>query len=235
MSPFKGFPDGNMLLTPVPSLFFSQLLPYIDHLGELKLTLYIFWQLERKEGNFRYFRREDFLQDELLMQGLGESQEAAQVILDESLKRMVTRGTLLAANLRLNDNEEKLYFLNSSKGRAAVNAIIQGHWKSTNDASMPVELVQEMPNIYQLYEENIGPLTPLIAEALNEADTIYPNSWIQDAFRLAVERNKRNWRYIEAILKRWQEEGRDERKDRQDAEEDRYKYIKGKYSDFVEH
>ena len=235
MAPFKGFPEGKLRLTPVPNLFFSQLLPAIDHLGELKLTLYVFWQLERKEGVFRYFRREDFLQDKLFMKGMGETQGAAQDNLDESLKRAVNRGTLLAANLHLDEKEETLYFLNSPKGRTAVEAIAHGHWRNTGEAAMPIELVQEMPNIYQLYEENIGPLTPLIAEALSEAETTYPNSWIQDAFRQAVERNKRSWRYIEAILIRWQEEGRDERKDRQDSEEDRFKYIKGKYSDFVEH
>ena len=58
---------------------------------------------------------------------------------------------------------------------------------------------------------------------------------LEDAMRIAVERNKRNWRYTAAILKRWQEEGRDERKNRQDTEKDRRRYIEGEYSDFIEH
>lgn len=61
--------------------------------------------------------------------------------------------------------------------------------------------------IYKLYEGNIGPLTPMIANALRDAEDTYAFDWISDAIRLAVENNKRNWRYCEAILKRWQVQG----------------------------
>ena len=54
-----GFPEGKLRVTPVPNLFFSDLLPAIDHLGELKVTLYAFWALANKEGTFRYLRRDD--------------------------------------------------------------------------------------------------------------------------------------------------------------------------------
>jgi DNA replication protein len=85
-------------------------------------------------------------------------------------------------------------------------------------------LAPEPANIFRLYEENIGPLTPMLAEALREAEREYPPAWLEDAIRIAVKNNKRNWNYIQAILRRWQREGRDERKDRGDAEEIRHKY-----------
>jgi DNA replication protein len=75
-----------------------------------------------------------------------------------------------------------------------------------------------------LYEENIGALTPMIAEELKEAEDTYPAEWISDAFRIAVENNVRNWRYVSAILTRWKEKGRDERKNRRDTEKDRRRY-----------
>jgi hypothetical protein len=57
--------------------------------------------------------------------------------------------------------------------------------------------------------------------------------------RIAVERNKRTWRYVAAILERWQREGRHDKKeapkDRPDVAEDRRKYIQGEFSDYVEH
>jgi DnaD/phage-associated family protein len=84
-----------------------------------------------------------------------------------------------------------------------------------------------------MYEENIGPLTPLAADALKEAEKEYPTGWIEDAMRKAVKNNARNWRYVETILKRWQREGRYERKDRQDAEKDRRRHVEGEYTDFV--
>ncbi|MGI6380667.1 MAG: DnaD domain protein [Anaerolineae bacterium] len=42
-------------------------------------------------------------------------------------------------------------------------------------------------------------LQPLIAEQLQQAEADYPPEWIEDAFRIAVESNVRNWRYIAAI------------------------------------
>lgn len=65
-------------------------------------------------------------------------------------------------------------------------------------------------NTFVLYESNIGPLTPMIADALTDAEKTYPSEWIKDAIALAVENNKRNWRYCETILKRWQESGKDD-------------------------
>ena len=46
MKGFPGFPDGKLKLTQIPNLFFSDLLPIIDDLGELKVKLYAFWALE---------------------------------------------------------------------------------------------------------------------------------------------------------------------------------------------
>ena len=54
----------------------------------------------------------------------------------------------------------------------------------------------------------IGMLNPMISEELWEAEQIYPHSWIEDAFREAVSRNRRSWKYIAAILERWEREGR---------------------------
>jgi DNA replication protein len=223
MPPFKGFPEGKVSFTPVPAPFFTELLPKIDHLGELKLTTYVFWRLDRMEGVFRCLRRADIIEDSRFMQGLGETPAQAETALDEALDFAVKRGTLLKATLELENGQESFYFLNSPKGRAALKAIQQGEWRPSANPQMPIQ-VNETPNIFRLYEEHIGPLTPLIAEALGEAEDTYPAQWIEDAFRIAVENNKRSWSYISAILRRWQEGGRDEKKDRRDTEEARSRY-----------
>jgi len=71
------------------------------------------------------------------------------------------------------------------------------------------EPASEQPrDIYSLYERNIGMLTPILAEELQEAEHRYPPEWIQDAFREAVRANVRNWKYINGILKRWDREGK---------------------------
>jgi DNA replication protein DnaD len=75
----------------------------------------------------------------------------------------------------------------------------------------------------------------MIAERLGDAEDNYPAQWIEDALQIAVENNVRRWSYVEAILKRWQEGGRDERTDRRDTEKDRRRYIEGEFSEFIEH
>jgi DNA replication protein len=232
---FPGFPEGKVRFTPIPSQFFTELLPQIDDLAELKVILYVFWRLERMEGTFRYLKRDDFVEDPGFMQCLDPNLQASEAALDDALEKCVLRGTLLAANLEMEEGSINLFFLNSPKGRSAVQAIERGNWKPSGDLQAPLEFSLEKPNIYRLYEENIGPLTPLIADKLQEAEDTFPLPWIEQAFQIAVENNIRRWSYIVAILARWQEAGRDERKDRRDTEKDRRRYVEGEFSDFIEH
>lgn len=232
---FKGFKEGPVQLTPVPDPFFTELLPQIDHLGELKVSIYAFYRLHRMEGAFRYLRHANFLEDAGFMQAMGANPQEAQEALYGALERCVQRGTLLRANLELEGNDESFYFLNSSKGRAAVAAILREEWRPTRDKLAPIDVIPTRPNIFRLYEENIGPLTPMISESLQDAEQAHPASWIEEAIQIAVENNVRRWSYVEAILERWKDEGRHGRKDRQAAEEDRRKYVEGEFSDYIEH
>jgi len=140
----------------------------------------------------------------------------------------VKRGSMLKV-----ERDAVLYFLlNSPRGRATVQAIESGKLNpETASQAVPIE----RPNIFKLYEENIGPLTPLIADALKDAEETFTAEWVSETIELAVKHNKRSWKYCEAILKRWKEEGRGEKQDRRDAEKDRDKYIKGEYADYIEH
>jgi DNA replication protein len=73
-------------------------------------------------------------------------------------------------------------------------------------ASPPVQV--ERPTIFRLYEQNIGVLTPLMAERLVDAMETYPRIWIEEAISEAVSYNRRNWRYINRILENWEQMGR---------------------------
>jgi DNA replication protein len=213
---FHGFTDEYGAQVGVPEQFFRHVLLNIPKLDELKLTLYIFWRLEHKEGPFRYLLLSDLIDDHQLSQSLASDPAKSGSIIRSALRRAVDHGTLLKEDITLRDTKDMIIFINSPKGRAAAVAIQRGDWKLTDRRSQPVDIQAERPNIFRLYEENIGPLTPLIADALRDAEKTYHADWIEEAFRIAVERNKRNWHYIEAILQRWQEGGRDERKEQQD-------------------
>ena len=62
-------------------------------------------------------------------------------------------------------------------------------------------------DIFRVYEQEIGVLTPMIADALRDAETTYPSDWIKAVIHEAAKNNKRNWKYCEAIVKRWQAQG----------------------------
>ena len=63
------------------------------------------------------------------------------------------------------------------------------------------------PNVFTLYSQEFGILTPFIADAIGADLDEYPEEWFEPAMRIAVERNARNWRYVQAILKRWKIDG----------------------------
>ncbi|MHB8934270.1 MAG: DnaD domain-containing protein [Bellilinea sp.] len=234
MARFDGFPAGKSRLTRLPAAFFSDLLPEIDHLGELKVTLYAFWFLERLEGDLRFLRYQDFSNDSRLLEGLARSPETAAAALMDALERAVQRGSLLRVQQGDDPQTGVLFFLNTPRGEAAIVALEKGEWSPEDVARPELSLELERPNIYRLYEQNIGPLTPMIAEALREAEANYPMEWINEAIRAAVESNVRRWRYIEAIL-RSRMEREPNGATRGKTEKDRRRYVEGEFGEFIEH
>jgi DnaD/phage-associated family protein len=234
MKGFSGFPDKTEV-ERVPASFFAELLPIIDHLGELKVTLYCFWALPRKEGKYRYMTRADFLRDDRFMHGLDSPRRAAEAALDDALERAAARGTLLHVAVASAEGEEDLYFMNTARGRAAVAAIERGEWRpGEGGAPAEITLDVERPNVFVLYEQNIGPLTPMIADALREVEEDYPHAWIEEAIEQAVLNNARSLNYVRAILRRWQAEGKGRGRYRGDSEKDRRQYFEGEYGDFID-
>jgi len=228
MKPFEGF-QKNMRYTPLPNVFFSQLMPDVQDLAELKVVLHIFYLLYQKKGSPKYVADAELTSDKALMSGVGGAEA-----LGRGLQRSLDRGILIRCDLEREGRPVILYFLNSEEGREACSKIRSGE---IDVAALPVseacEDATEAPNIFELYERNIGMLTPMIGDELKEAEQIYPASWIEDAFREAVSRNKRSWKYIETILKRWTSEGRGDGETGRDSKEDPDKYVKGKYGHVV--
>jgi DnaD/phage-associated family protein len=214
MNPFPGF-SSSETFTQVPDSLF-RLLGEIDSLDELKVTLYVLWRIEHMEGAFRQICRSEIVEDGDFMSGISAKG------LDSGLEKAVRRGTLLQV--------KSFYFLNSPRGRASAEAMKKGEWRASAVPSTPP---REVPNIFKLYEENIGPLTPLIADTIKDAEQIYSSEWIADAIERSAVLNKRSWKYIEAILRRWKEEGRAEKQDRRDTEASRGDDVARKVEDFL--
>jgi len=99
----------------------------------------------------------------------------------------------------------------------------------------PSAAIPPRENIFSLYEQNIGMITPMIAEELKEAERLYPEEWIRQAFKEAVMLNKRSWRYISRILEHWASEGKEGGKNRRSSKQSSPdKYFKGKYGHLVQ-
>ena len=61
--------------------------------------------------------------------------------------------------------------------------------------------------VFILYEDNIGMVTPIIAEQIKEAVTQYSVNWIKKAIDKAVKNNVRKWVYVAKVLENWKVKG----------------------------
>jgi DNA replication protein len=225
MSKFQGFPSRTEY-TPVPNAFFGALLPEIDDINELKITLHVVAALYRKKGQPRYISLNDLL-------GIVKMDEQN---LHRALEKALERGTLLSISVEKDGASDSLYFLNDESGRQAVDKIKSGELKlgGFKAGVKPEPPAENVPDIYTLYEQNIGMLTPLVADDLKEMEKLYPPEWLRDAVKEATLHNKRNIRYIGKILENWSLEGRSDGTYQRDIKKtDPDRFVKGKYGHMV--
>jgi len=213
MNQFAGFPQKGRLIK-IPALFFSELLPQIDNLNELRVILYCFWRLDYIDRDRQYLWEGEIAADEAFIAGLGETRDQQESALQDGLKRAVTRGALLEAVVQ---KSKRLFFINGMRGQAMAEGAASGQWNPKDGLKALLSLSLVRPNIFTLYERNIGPLTPLIREKLKDMEKDYPALWIEEAVGISVEQNKRSIAYIEAILKRWKQDGKGDDINQSDA------------------
>ncbi len=235
MNEFNGFPS-RMEYTPVPNIFLNNLLPEITDMAELKATLHIFRLLYFKKGSPQFITFNELTSDIGLMSSMKEIGKSPEEILRQALESATQRKTILRITAQ-DGNREDIFLLNTEANREAVEKIKNGeiHLPGLETKHMAPEITTEkQPNIFTLYEENVGLLTPMIAEELRDAEKTYPELWIKDAIKEAVNAGKRNWRYISAILERWATEGKSDGTHLRDFKKtDPDKFIKGKYGHAV--
>ena len=209
---FTGFPR-SVRCTPVPDPILGSLLGQIQDLAELKVTLRGLWLLNQKRGSPRYVSLEEFLNDRILLQGLRNQHGDPRSRIKRGLELAVGRKTFLTYRTDAAGPEQLLYLLNTESDRRALAQMQQNNTLLPQASPYEEDLgeppAQSRPNIFALFEDNVGTISPILAEELKEAEQRYPASWIYDAFKIAVDENKRSWRYVAGILRRWAAEGRD--------------------------
>lgn len=228
MKIFSGFLEDTNRLVPLPVEFFEDLLAQVDHLGELKVILFALGHIGRSGDYANCILWQDFTTDPKLMSSLGNNPAEAEAALQDCLARAVERGALIRVESSDPQGGQPYFYINSPRGRSAARILQQGGQSpavhSPGGWSMP-----EKDNIFQLYEANFGPLTPMMAEMLKDAEKNHPPEWIEEAMHIAIQNNIRRWRYVEAILRSWKEEGR-HGGDSESPQEDYRRYLKSRYA-----
>jgi DnaD/phage-associated family protein len=230
MPKFEGFTGKSKLNIQIPEEFFTRVLPELDDPDELKGILFVFWYLQAREENTGYATRAELFAEPLVAAAIGVDIQEREKKFSKAIEKAVKRGVFLSAR----QDEEDYIFINSPRGKALLQGLKTGDWQAQVTGLPAVSLADERPNIFTLYEQNIGVLTPIIADTLVDAEKTYPAGWIEEAMKIAVERNARNWRFIEAILRSWKEKGRDE-KDQRPVAESRKRDSEGEFGEFVRH
>jgi DNA replication protein len=216
---FPGVPAGARQVA-LPAALLHQAVPQMDDPAELLVTLYAAAAVQRLRRFPRLLDAAALRAERPLIDALARflPHDDTDVAFQRGLDAAVRRGTLLRAGAAVGSTAAgdplDVLTLNSDSDRRSLE-----RWQRGQLAAAPfVGVAQPTPgpdtasdvNVYALYEATIGPITPQIADDLAEAEGLYPATWISDAFREAAELNKRSWRYIQRILERWQNEGRDD-------------------------
>ena len=202
-----GFPS-RVRSTPVPNPLLGPILEQVDDLAELKCTLRLVKLLHEKKGFPRSVSHGELLADPVLAKGLAADPDGPRSAVERGLRLAVKRGVFIQARGGQAGAGGRTYLLNTEANRRSVERTgIVGGAPDAEDPE-PFDGPFERPNVFAVYEDNIGMLNPMIAEELKDAEERYPQDWIEDAFREAVKSNKRSWRYVSAVLERWEREGR---------------------------
>ena len=221
----------------VPISFFGNLLDSIDNILQLKYVIRAIFILNSKKKNEAFIIPLELEQDLVIRREIAVNTDSHSLALARvTLDKCVDFGLLKQTELFIDAESEKtniknmVYFLTNDFNRMTQERLDR-ILKIARDKHIELEsftdfLTQELPNelldeeiqsLFELYESNIGLIYPLAAEKLQQIENEYPYKWIVEAFSLAVSYNKRNLAYIEAILRRWQDEGRGNRIDRGDS------------------
>lgn len=212
---FGGFIVATDPSVAIPHAFFTDLLPSIAEPAELHVSLAVFRLVGDAGGFAAPIAHHSLLRDASLRTALrvpGNPNEPDRRITN-GIDLAVGRGTLLRFIAEHRQGERVWYYVNTPETQATVAAMARGAipapeaiWEGDDVPTVR----PERPNVFRRYEQNIGLLTPLVADQLVDAMERYPQDWIEDAITEAVHYNRRNWRYIRRILDSWDTAGRGE-------------------------
>jgi len=203
---------------PIPVSFLTEIVPAITSLEELQVSLPTISLLDAAGGFNEPLAEKTILRDRTLRSALRieGSPRAPDARITKGLDLALARGTLVRLVSAEARKRAIFYYLNTPENRSSIRLMETGQlpaprtlWPDENPPSITID----RPNAFRLYEQNIGTLTPLIADQISRAIEEYPDDWIEDALGEAVTYNRRSWRYVTRILENWRAYGRQDKVD----------------------
>lgn len=181
--------------------FLQDVIANTEDLGELKVVLYVMLHVsDRQTAGVRLC---DLLAPEAVrLLVSGNHPEPAAKRVRHNLERALASGKLLRLEWGTEGEPEVRILPGTEHNRRLMEELRAGAEPAVVGLDVPLKMPVAIfrPNVFALYEQYIGPLTPLVAEHLRDAEQSYPREWLEEAIRAAAEYNRRNWRYIQAIL-----------------------------------
>lgn len=189
----------------VPAEFFSDVVPLCRDSAELKAVLLVVECAARSSGPLVPL-------DSLLLPpfparvvGLDSPVPAGERLV-RVLERAVAAGALLRVSTGNGDLQTISYLVATRSNRELADRLRRGDHSAARRMRVPAGTRADIsrPNAFALFERHIGPLTPIVAERLRDAEEMYPREWLEEAIESAARNNRRNWRYIETLLSQWE-------------------------------
>ena len=194
--------------TPTPNIVFGKLLNEIEHVNDLKFILRIIWMINQVKRVPKYITIKEITSDKILYPIIyKESVKETETACISMIQKASLSELLICHQINENGAPNTIVALNTSRNKTMLFKIQQID-QSESVFQATVDIAEERPNIFKLYEDNIGILNPIIADELKIAEKTYPHDWVSSAFKEAVLRNKRSWKYIKTILENWYREGK---------------------------
>jgi len=197
--------DPHEPVVSVPWALFAEILPGIEDLAEYKVVLKVV-QIGTERGQVMVSMND--LLDPVVCRSLVPLTTPGSR--EPRVRRAVEHAIANGSLLRLSPaGQDTMLLLGTGANRNLVQRLVAGDSGAREALNLHDEqdISVYRGNVYALYEQHIGPLTPLIAEHVRDIERTYPRLWIEQAMATAVQQNRRSWRYVESVLTQWEETG----------------------------
>ena len=192
--------------TPIPNPLLAGLLVEITDPDELRLTLRVVWALHQQRAFPPSVTAAELSSDRTVAAMLGTAGEDLETRVNALLEHAAERGTLLKVAERGGPGR---FYLNTEPVRRALSrqgvVPTAGDYAAGTDADLEtwqdLEAAAEPSLAVKAYEENIGHITPLVAEKISDAIDDYTELAVVKAIRTAAANDARNWNYVAKILR----------------------------------